>query len=233
MSIENTPAAVKPPLNELARAVVALPLDATFYESPHFVAIVWDGDGHAAIPSILDTGSAGLPYLPAYRLIDHLCGDRAMRTVDGTLRVRQRIVTPESYLGLWRTAMQCALAPEELATQHGLKIVITLGAALAPARLASRVWSSSPFKDFHDLEATYEARFVLGPTASGASGFELALDLRELQAARDAFYGQAMVMDRRDAEGRVSASLLPIRGTGPSILPDASRQPALFEENAA
>lgn len=233
MATENPTAAIQPPLNELARLVVALPLDATLYSSTHFVAIVWDDDAGVPRPSFLGAPDAGLPYLAPYRLIGDLCGDRAMRSVDGALRVRQRIVTPEAYLGLWRTAMQAPITAQELADRHGLKILVTLGAALAPARLATRVWTCSPFNDFHDFEATYGPRFVLGPTASGASGFELTLDLCEPRSARDAFYGKALVMDRKDAEGRVHTSLVSM-ATGPRDLPSESGgQAALFTEVAA
>lgn len=231
MSTNHVPAVAQSPLNELARAVIGLPLDATLYSSPHFVAIVWD-DGPTPRPSILGAEDTALPYFASYQLINRLCGDRAMRTVDGTLRVRQRTLTPEAYLGLWRAAMQAPLTPQELASRFSLKILVTLGAALAPARLASRVWTSSPFESFLDFEAAYGSRFVLSPTASGASGFELTLDLCAPQAARDAFYGRALVTDRKDAEGHVHTSLMSV-GTGPCVLPDGSSQSSLFEENAA
>ncbi|UEC01674.1 hypothetical protein [Burkholderia vietnamiensis] len=231
MSANHVPAAPQPPLNELARAVVELPLDATLYSSQHFIAIVWD-DGPSPGPSILGAEDTALPYFAPYQLVSRLCGDRAMRAVDGALRVRQRTLAPETYLGLWRSAMQAPLTPQDLASRFGLKILVTLGAALAPARLASRVWTSSPFESFLDFEAAYGARFVLGPTASGASGFELTLDLCAPQAARDAFYGRALVTDRQDAEGQVHTSLVPT-GTGPCTLPDGSPQNSLFEENAA
>lgn len=233
MPTESTPSASQLPVNEIARAVVALPKDATLYGDTHFVAIVWDapGDGNAPRPSILGADSLALPYLPPYRLIDLLCGDRAMRAVDGSLQVRQRKVTPEAYLGLWRAALLVAFTPDELADRLGLKVLVTLGAALAPARQARSSWTSSPFKGFADFEAAYGARFVLGPTASGASGFHVTLDLREATAARDAFYGRDFVSDRDDAEGYVEMALVSER-TALHALPADGAQAGLFEEDA-
>lgn len=232
MPTENTPAAIAPPLNEYARAVVALPSDATFYSDTRFVAIAWDdaGDGHMPRPAIVGADRA-LPYLAPYELIDLLCGDRAMKAVDGALQVRHRTLTPEAYLGLWRAALAAPLQAQELGSQHGLKILVTLGAALQPARRASRVWSSSPFAGFHDFEAAYGPRFVLGPTASGASGFELTLDLCEPLAARDAFYARALVTDRDDAEGFVRTSLVATDRIQRPMPPDQS-QAALFTGSA-
>ncbi len=230
MPTETISAAIQP-LNEFARAVVALPKDATLYSDTHFMAIAWDqpDDASAPRPTILGAGRGVLPYLPAYRLINLLCGDRAMRTVDGTLRVCRRTVTPEAYLGLWRAALQAALSPEELADQLGLKILVTLGAALASARQASSCWTTSPFKSFSEFEEAYSSRFTLGPTARGASGFRITLDLREATAARDAFYGRDLVTNRDDAEGCVEVALVPM-DAGERIWPSTEAQPSLFGE---
>lgn len=230
MPTENMPAAIAPPLNEYARAVVALPPDATFYSDTRFVAIAWDDAGGGDTPRPVIVGAdRALPYLAPYELIDLLCGDRAMKAVDGALQVRHRTLTPEAYLGLWRSSLAAPLQAQDLGLQHGLKILVTLGAALEPVRRASRVWSTSPFANFHDFEAAYGPRFVLGPTASGASGFELTLDLREPLAARDAFYARALVNDRDDAEGFVRTSLV-ATGSIRRPLPLDQGQPALFTE---
>jgi hypothetical protein len=234
MPTETTSAAIEPPQNEYDRAVVALPSNATLYGDTRFVAITWDdeGDGHMPRPAILGAQHSGLPYLARYELIDRLCGDRAMRTVDGALQVRRKPLTPEAYLGLWRAAIKAPLNAEELASQHGLKILVTLGAALEPARRVRPVWTTSPFKSFRGFEAAYGPRFVLGPTASGASGFELTLDLREPRAARDAFYAQDFVTHRDDGEGHVRTSLVSTdRIQRP--LPSDQRQDALFSESAS
>lgn len=233
MPTDTTPAAAQPPLNEIARAVVALPEDATFYNDTRFVAIAWDdpGDAGAPRPTILGAEHGGLPYVASYQLIDLLCGDRAMRAVDGTLRLRHRMVTPEAYLGMWRAALLVPFTPDELASRLGWTIRVTLGAALAAARQARSHWSTSPFESFAAFEATYGPRFVQVPTASGAPGFELTLDLREPTAARDAFYGRDLVTDREDAEGQVRTALAAI-GTAGRALPPPGAQDPLSERRA-
>lgn len=232
MPTEHISAAGQPPLNELGRVAVALPAEATLYGDTHFVAIAWDSasDGTEPQPTILGADRQALPYLPRYRLIDLLCGDRAMRTVDGALRVQHRTVTPEAYLGLWRAALQQPLEPAALAERHGLKILVTLGAALAPVRTSRSTWTSSPFATFAEFEATYGARFTGITMADGQPGFELVLDLREPDAARDAFYAESFVTQRNDAAGHVRMSLAP-SGTGPRRQPTGGEQAAFFERS--
>jgi hypothetical protein len=233
MPTDLTSAATQPPINEVARAAVVLPTDATLYSDTRFVAIAWDdpGDGSQPQASILGADGRTLPYLARFQLIDLLCGDRAMRAVDGTLQVCHRAVTPEAYLGLWRSALKVPLTPADLAERFGLTIVVTLGAALATARLVRSGWTTSPFAGFAEFEAAYGSRFVPGPTATGAPGFELTLDLREATAARDAFYGRAFVTDRSVTEGHVHMALAAI-DVAVRALPSDGVQAGLFQETA-
>ncbi len=214
MSNDSVRAAPKLPRNELARAVIAVPTDATIYGGTQYIAVVWDhwyttllGGFEISRPSILGPAGNTLPYLTDYRLIDLLCSDRAMCTVDGKLRVLDRQFSPEDYLGLWRYALKHPRSADWLASEHNLRILITLEAALEPARAARCGWSGSPFPTFAEFEAAHGQRFVLSDARDGAQRFELVLDLREPTAARDAFYAGSLLRDREDAGGVVSVSL--------------------------
>lgn len=88
------------PINEVARAAIVLPKDTSFYSSPLFIAVAFDVDAHSVTPTVLGASRSTLPFLAAYEIFSTLCGDRAMRTVDGCLRVNGDVITPESYLGL-------------------------------------------------------------------------------------------------------------------------------------
>lgn len=213
---ESDRAALKLPRNELDRAVIALPADATIYGATQYVAVVWDhwyttllGGIQVRRPSILGHAGDRLPYLAEYQLINLLCGDRAMCAVDGELRVRGERRSPEDYLGLWRHALAHPRSPDWLATERNLRVLITLEAVLEPARAARCGWTGSPFPTFADFEAAYGHRFVVCDAKDVAPRFELVLDLREPNAARDAFYARSILTDRKDAAGRVSTLLAP------------------------
>ena len=219
-----------PTINEHARSAIALPVDTTFYSDTQFIPIAWDepGDGSAPRPDILFSKPGHLPYYPKYQLIDLLCGDRARQAVDGTLRVQGQVVTPEAYLGLWRAALADSLTPVQLAARCGLRLFVSLGAALEAVRAAKSSWTSSPFPTFEAFEVLYGERFTHGPTADGRSGFELTLDLREPDAARDAFYAESLISRKDDAASYVRTWLAPI-SIASAALPSPERQTSLFE----
>lgn len=217
MLTDHTVAARPLPQNETGRTLVAIPPDATFYSTTQYIAIAWDSEppaptGHAPCARAVILGDAdhSLPYLADYSLINLLCSDRAMRTIGGQLRVGGRIVSPEDYLGLWRVALALPLTPAELAQKLGLQIVVTLGAALEQARSARCGWTGSPFPTFAEFESTYGHRFTVNTERSGPQRFELELDLREANAARDAFYARSILQDRDEACATTTVSLRPI-----------------------
>lgn len=205
------PAVTLPALNEHARAAVALPEGTTFYNDCQYILINWDSNGDEPLmpPSILFSKPDLLPYYPKYRAIDLLCGSRARQAVDGTLRVQGAIVTPEAYLGLWRSALAEAMSPAQLADRCGLRILVTIGAALETARMAKSGWSTSPFETFATFERAYGDRFTFAPMGDGSTGFEITLDLLEPDAARDAFYADSLISRNAAAAGYLRTSLAP------------------------
>lgn len=219
-----------PTVNEHARAAVALPVDTKFYNDTQYIPITWDvrADDSAAPAEILFSRPGHLPYYPKYRLIDLLCDDRARQAVDGTLRVQGRVVTPEAYLGLWRTALTDALTPEQLAARCGLRLLVTLGAALEPVRTAKSSWTSSPFATFETFEGLYGDRFTRAPMADGRPGFELTLDLRQPNAARDAFYAESLISRNAETASYVR-TWLSAEGADSSAPAYPERQKSLFE----
>jgi len=213
-------AATQPPtINEHFRSVIALPINVTFYDEIQYIAITWDAlnDGLTPRPRILHARAGLLPYLPAYRLIDLLCDDRAKKSVDGTLRVQGRAIRPETYLGLWRTALAEALTPTQFAARWGLRVFLTVGATLEPARSSKCSWTSSPFPTFEAFEALHGSRFLHQLTADGRPGFALTMDLREPDAARDAFYAEALLSENPDAACYVRTRLAPIISEPPTL----------------
>lgn len=219
-----------PTINEHARAAIALPVDTTFYSDTQYIAIAWDipGDGSAPRPDILFSEPNHLPFLPKYRLIDLLCGDRARKAVDGTLRVQGRVVKPEAYLGLWRAALTEALTPSTLADHYGLRLLVTLGAALEPVHAAKSSWTSSPFTTFSEFEGLYGDRFTHAPTADGRPGLELTLDLRQPNAARDAFYAESLI-SRNAAAASYVRTWLSAEGAASTAPTYPEQQKSLFE----
>jgi hypothetical protein len=191
------------PINEVDRVVIALPADTTFYSTVHYVAVAFDATSGAVTPSILGSSQC-LAFLPRHQIFSALCGDRAIRTVDHHLLVDGKPLTPEHYLGFWRTALQQPCSPDEFAGRRGYALVAVLGGVLEKLRGLSSPWTSSPFAMFDDFEAAYGDKMVL---IDDGRKFLLELDLRQENAARDAFYGEALlaqVDDRCD----VSASLM-------------------------
>jgi hypothetical protein len=224
----------QPVCHEHARAVVALPENATFYDGTHYVPIVWESIPQSPTPQpgIVGDHRDGLPYFPAWRLIDLLCSDRARRTVEGQLRDGFQIVTPERYLGLWREALARPLTADDLAGRHGLSLRVTLGAMLERERGARCPWNSSPFDTFEDFEALYGGRFVRRALSSGHVCFEVTLDLREPDAACHVFYAHALLSRQKEAQPAIHVDLVPVAGQ-PCPIPDASHQVSLLEEQTA
>ena len=226
------PAATSSALNEHFRAAVALPKETTFYDDCHYIAISWDNanDEMPVQPSILFPKFDGLPYFPQYSLIGLLCGSRAKHAVDGTLRVQGQIVTPEAYLGLWRAALADAMSTAQLADRCGLRILVTLGAALEAVRTAKSPWTSSPFETFAAFESAYGDRFAATLMNDGRPGFELTLDLRESDAARHTFYAHSLIRRSTEAASYVHTRLAP-SGLSSGLPPAVHSQASSFERD--
>jgi hypothetical protein len=224
------PAVASPTLDEHFRAVVGLPKNTTFYGDCHYIAISWDraNDRMPVQPSVLFQRPNGLPYFLEHRLIGMLCASRAGHSVDGTLRVQGQIVTPEAYLGLWRAALADVISPSQLANRCGLRILVTLGAALETVRTAKSPWTSSPFETFAAFESAYGKRFTSTTMSDGRPGFELTLDLREPDAACHTFYAHALI-DRSTEAASYVHTRLASSGLSSELPPSAHSQISLLE----
>lgn len=177
------------PVNEIGRFLVKLPENATFYGDPHYVPIAFEATDDGCESRIVGIPPTCLAYLPKYRVIGALCGDRAQRTVDGALVVCGKPITPERYLALWRQGLAEASAPAILTAEHGLRLAAVIEAPLAPLWKAKAPWSGSPFATFDEMHARYASQIQ----DLGDGRFRIELDLRAEDAARDAFYAGAIV----------------------------------------
>lgn len=171
-------------INEIGRFITKLPPDSTYYSSPVYLPLAFDlvdGRRHA---SLLTRGGKSLGYLASYEIIGYLlCEDRAQRTVDGDLVVNGMRITPEKYLGLWRSALEAAETPEDLFRRQGLALIATISAPLALVKAATRSWSGAPFQDF----AAFEAKYGSAISYEG-DRFSIRFDMRAPDAPRDAYY---------------------------------------------
>lgn len=213
------PAATRP-VNEIGRFLVRLPENATFYGDPHYVPIAFEATDDGCESRIVGIPAARLVYLPKYRVIDTLCGDRAQRTVDESLVVRGKPITPERYLALWRQGLAEAAPPTILAARHGLRICAVIDAPLEPLWKAKQPWSGSPFETFDELHARYASQ--IKDLNNGR--FRLEFDLRVDDAARDAFYAEALVSSALGHDSCAWGARLILHGRAA-----ARQQGALFE----
>lgn len=187
-----------PHLNEAGRAMISLPPDATIHSGSHYLAIAFDATPESdAAPVIL--GGAELPFMALWELLSLLCGDRAQRTVDGTLLAGGRPVTPEAYLKLWRDASAAALTPEQFATRYGLVPTFLIEGSLLLARGCERAYTSSPFAVFDDFETACRDEMQV---SEDGTRFVVTLDARRPNAARDAYYGASFLSRDRHPQGR-------------------------------
>jgi len=227
LSNDNRPAPSRP-ANEIKRVTIVLPQDTTFYHDQRYVALAWDMDtGGATTGQFIGDHRQRLPFLAGYQLFSKLCGDRAMRTVDGSLRVNGQVITPERYLSLWRATLAQPITAEQFTERHCQQVLLVLGAPLAPLRGQRSAWTSSPFAYFDDFEAAHRDRIEYR-TDGGSEHFEIALDLREPNAARDIFYAASFIQEASlEDQGRVAVRLQPGHPTEPQTHA-AVTQPELF-----
>ena len=213
------PAATRP-VNEIGRFLVRLPENATFYGDSHYVPIAFEATDDGCESRIVGIPEARLVYLPKYRVIDVLCGDRAQRTVDEALVVCGKPVTPERYLALWRQGLDEAASPAILAARHGLRVCAVIEAPLEPLWKAKQPGSGSPFETFDELHARYASQ--IKDLNNGR--FRLEFDLRVDDAARDAFYAEALVSSALGHDSSAWSARLILHGRAA-----ARQQGALFE----
>ena len=215
------------PDNEIERAAILLPEHATIYRDPRFVAVVWTVDtSDRTTAQVLGCQRRCLPFLARHEVFAQLCSDRALRTVDGGLWAEGLAVTPEHYLGLWRAALGRPLSAAQFARQFGVYAAAVFDAPLAPLRGQASSWSSSPFERFDDIESRYAARMRY---RNDTQAFELVLDLREPDAARDAFYLESFVLAAGLGEAAtIEVQLRPTEHRAASL----PAQPQLFAEAA-
>ena len=215
------------PDNEIQQAAILLPDDTTIYGDPRYVAVAWTlHPSNDTTAQVLGSQRRCLPFLARHEVVDLLCQDRAMRTVDGGLRVDGRLVTPENYLAQWRRTLGRPMSATQFASQFGVYAVAVFDAPLAPLRGQRSSGSSSPFERFDDLESRYASRMRY---REGDRAFELVVDLREPTAPRDAFYLESFVFaaDLGDA-ARIELQLMPTEEGAPA----RPVQPTLFAEAA-
>lgn len=211
--------------NELGRLVVTLPSNATLYSVPHLIGIAIDATPGAPIATIIGANDTRLRYKAPYVLISTLCSDRAQRVVDHRMVVNGRPVTPECYLGLWRSAVDAASTPQQLAAQHGLSITAVLDGPLAPLFGTAAPWTSSPFPHFDDFYAAYARNSI----KESEGRFRLELDLRQEHAARDAYYADSFMSSALGHNSPAWSSQLVVRGAVAKL----KLQQGLFEDQAA
>lgn len=191
------------PINEVGRAVVELPADTTFYSSPMYLAIAFEAASERPEPLLLTRGTTkSLGYQAAYELIGYtLCGDRAQRAVDQSLVVDGKSITPEAYLGLWRTAIKEACTPGGLLRLHGIRLIAQIAGPVDLIPRCRSPWTTAPFQSL--AESKYARNL---PISDGQ--FALRIDLCERDAARDAFYISEMVTVACRDEHPCSAAIL-------------------------
>jgi hypothetical protein len=214
------------PINEVARVAIALPEDTSFYRDQRFIAVAFDASTDGVTHEILGVSRPALPFFAAYEIFSKLCGDRAMRTVDGALRTNGEIITPERYLSLWRTAIDQPLTPHRFTECYGYAAYAVLGGSFDGLRGKCKSWNSSPFETFDDFEAVYRDRIEY---LEDGQSFRIELDLRLAQAARDAFYLESFLSSAGQRDG--SNTSIVLKSFDPSRTPSAktpSAQSDLF-----
>ena len=176
------------PVNELDRCLVKLPRDAGIYEADRFIAIAFEEGVNCVNPNLIARTLQKLEYAQDWEILSTLCHDRAQRTVDRTLLVERKPITPERYLACWRKSFETAISFDDLRERYGLTVHACLSGQLAAMRPMTSHWSNTSLQSFAEFEAKYGDRF----NVDGEGNFETSFDLREPDVARDAYCVAAM-----------------------------------------
>lgn len=173
-------------LNELDAFCVVLPADLcpmTSRDHLRYLAVVNDeGVGHHPL-------GRGLSFEPATWLIACICRERAIDTVDASLLVDGRQITPEKYLQRWRALLEQPVAVRELGERKRLQAVAIFqwrhSAALA-ARKAT--WVTPPCATFGELLHAHGCNSLATCELDPPAVTTLEIDLAMPAGARDAWW---------------------------------------------
>ena len=193
-------------INETRLVCVKLPANLcpfTSEEQPRYLCIVFDerhGDSMPGSPAqqVLDPQvlnhagkHAGLPCLPRYEAVSLACSQRAVDTLDGTLRVAGKRIEPEAYLRRWRKALEEAVTVDQL-RGHRLQLVVEFILDPAAPCLSRRPnWINAPFPNLAALLLSRGGLVELAHPRDAElhPGWgQLSLDLSHPDAARDAWW---------------------------------------------
>lgn len=198
------------PINEIGRIVIHLPDDAMFYRDRSYLPVVIDMADGEQLPKLLRSGDHGINYMAQYEIFSSLCSDRAQMAVDQRLLVAGMPVTPERYLGMWRTAIAASLTPADAALEHGIQACAILRAPLAELVDAKSSWTSCPFGTFERFQAKFGDLFELDEHGT----FSLELDLATPGHARAAYYAASMMCSKFDRSSVSWRACIEIRQVG-------------------
>lgn len=177
------------PINEIDRVVIQLPDDAMFYRDRRYLPVIIDLVDGARQPALLASSENDIHYVAQYEIFSALCRDRAQKAVDLGLLVAAAPITPERYLGIWRTAIAGAVPPETAAQQHGIHAYAVLRAPLAAMAGVKSPWTTCPFGSFDAFRAKYGDQFQFADDGT----FTLQLALAAPEHASAAFYAASMM----------------------------------------
>ena len=232
-------------INETRLVCVKLPANLcpfTSDEQPRYLSIVFDeqcGSCPPASPAqaVLEPKAltfvgkkGGLPCLPRYEAVSLACSQRAVDTLDGTLRVAGKRIEPEAYLRRWRKALAEAITVEQLRA-HRLQLVAEFVMDPTASCLSRRPsWTNPPFPS---LAALLESRGGLAALTQPQdeelhpTWGQLSLDLSLPDAARDAWWLDDG-LDVSQGECRLRIRSL----STSSALPSAASTAELFSDAA-
>lgn len=188
------PSETSSPINEIDRVVIHLPDDAMFYSHRSYLPVAIDLIDGEQQPTLLRHGDRGISYMAQYEIFSVLCSDRAQKAVDHQLLAAGKPVTPERYLGLWRTAIAESVTAAVAKAELGIQAVAVLRAPLAAMSDAKSSWTSCPFGTFARFQAAYGHLFKHCDDGT----FALELDLAIAGCAQAAYYGASMMCNKFD-----------------------------------
>ena len=180
-------------LNETDLVCVKLPPDVSptsSEDSPRYLAIALNDDDS---PRCLGTG---LSFLPHYEVMARACMERAVLTVDGSLRVKGRRVEPDTYLRRWRAALKAAISLDQLPRRCGLHAVAEFRFVATDALLHAKPrWVNSPYLNLTSLLQAH------GPNHNSRRGeASLLINLAARNGARDAWWANDWIVSSQASQ---------------------------------
>lgn len=214
-------------MNEVGRVVIVVPNGEARL----------GGLGNQYVAVAIDKGSDGklraesLTRYPnyAYSIIGSACDGRAIETIDGSLTVAGKVVTPEAYLGNWRAALARAVTPDVAAAEHGLIVKLITRGNVNASKGKPIQWTTDPKSGFDEWAA--DLAHLIKPDADGY--FEFELDIRDEQAFRT-WETLASYRDHRDNDPRNERGMrIVFQGGGPSVEADGGDSAESHEQEQA